>query len=66
MAQAIRDDRPPYVTAEAGRRALETVLAIYLSAKRGQPVTLPLDAAASREMEGFFGAADKGPRAVKD
>ncbi|MCL2509208.1 MAG: Gfo/Idh/MocA family oxidoreductase [Oscillospiraceae bacterium] len=42
MLEAIRDDRRPYVTSEAGRRALETVLAIYLSAKEGRAVKLPL------------------------
>ncbi|MBQ7689288.1 MAG: Gfo/Idh/MocA family oxidoreductase [Clostridia bacterium] len=57
MAQAIRDGGQPYVTAEDGRRALEAVLAIYLSAKHGAPVKLPLPAdAAGTNLEGFFDA----------
>lgn len=42
MLEAIRDDRKPYVSSAAGRRALETVLAIYRSAADGKPVSLPL------------------------
>ena len=43
MIEAIRDDRKPYVSSAAGRRALETVLAIYRSAADGKPVKLPLE-----------------------
>jgi len=43
MIDAIKNDRQPYVDAEAGKRALELVLAIYLSAKESRPVKLPLD-----------------------
>lgn len=43
MIEAIRDDRRPYVSSSAGRRALETVLAIYRSAADGKPVRLPLE-----------------------
>ena len=42
MLEAIRDDRKPYVSSAAGRRALETVLASYRSAADGKPVSLPL------------------------
>lgn len=42
MIEAIRDDRKPYVSSSAGRRALETVLAIYRSSADGKPVKLPL------------------------
>lgn len=42
MVDAIENDRPPYVDGEAGRRALELVLAIYLSASTGSGVKLPL------------------------
>jgi predicted dehydrogenase len=43
MIDAIENDREPYVNAEDGKRALELVLAIYLSAKENRPVKLPLD-----------------------
>ena len=39
---AIENNVPPYVTLEAGRRALELVLAIYHSAATGRWVKLPL------------------------
>ena len=54
MAEAIRDDRAPYVDARAGRDALELVLAIYKSQKTGLPVDLPLSGFASIDMEGEF------------
>jgi predicted dehydrogenase len=37
---AVREGRPPAVTLEAGRRSLATVLAVYESARSGQPVEL--------------------------
>ncbi len=43
MIDAIKNDRAPYVDGEAGKRALELVLAIYLSAKENRPIKLPLD-----------------------
>ncbi|TGY59691.1 Gfo/Idh/MocA family oxidoreductase [Coriobacteriaceae bacterium] len=55
MAEAIRDDRPPYIDARAGRDALEVVLAIYKSQRTGQPVRLPLGDFASTDMAGEFG-----------
>ena len=51
---AIEEDRAPYVTAKDGRDALETVLAIYLSSKTGQPVTLPLTDVGTTDFEGLF------------
>lgn len=42
MVEAIKNDRPPYVDAKAGKAALELVLAIYKSAAEGQPVKFPL------------------------
>ena len=54
VAEAIRQGRPPYVDARAGRRALETVLAIYLSSKTGAPVTLPLKDVSSADFTGLF------------
>lgn len=43
MIDAIKNNRRPYVDAEAGKNALEMVLAIYLSKKEHRPVKLPLD-----------------------
>ena len=50
MIEAIKNDREPYVDGEAGLRALEMVLAIYLSAKEHRPVKLPLDDSVSTMM----------------
>lgn len=55
MIAAIRDDRAPYVDGRAGMRALELVLAIYLSAAEGRPVRLPLEDCATTDFEGRFG-----------
>ena len=55
MIEAITADRAPYVDAEAGRRALEIVLAIYRSQLTGLPVRLPLRDFASTDMAGLFG-----------
>jgi len=54
MADAILNDRPPYVDGEAGRRALELVLAIYKSAAEGKPVKLPLTECATVQFTGRF------------
>lgn len=54
MAEAIRDDRAPCVDAQAGRDALEIVLAIYKSQKTGMPVSLPLRDFAAVDMSGEF------------
>ena len=43
IIDAIQQDREPYVNAEAGKRALELVLAIYKSASEGKSVKLPLE-----------------------
>lgn len=40
IIEAIRSQRPPLVTGEEGRRALQIVLAVYESARSGQPVRL--------------------------
>ena len=55
MIDAIQNDREPYVDAQAGRNALELVLAIYKSQKTGRPVKFPLDDFASSDMAGEFG-----------
>jgi UDP-N-acetyl-2-amino-2-deoxyglucuronate dehydrogenase len=65
MISAIENDRAPYVDGEAGRRALELVLAIYLSAARGQPVKLPLNDCSSADFEGRFGPCSARPDNVK-
>ena len=40
FVSAIQDDRPPVVTAEDGRDALEVVLAVYESSRLGRTITL--------------------------
>jgi len=55
MVDAIKNNRPPYVDAYAGRNALEIVLAIYKSQLTGMPIKLPLENFASVEMTGLFG-----------
>jgi predicted dehydrogenase len=42
FARWIREGTPPVVTAEGGLRCVEVMQAAYLSARRGQPVSLPL------------------------
>lgn len=54
MIEAIRQERKPYVDAEAGRNALEMVLAIYKSQKTGMAVWLPLKEFSSIDMIGEF------------
>lgn len=55
MVEAVANDRPPYIDAEAGRRALEMILAMYQSAATGMPVKLPLRDVASTDFAGRFG-----------
>lgn len=55
VIDAIKNNREPYVNAEAGRRALELVLAIYKSAAEGQPVKLPLKDCSTMDFVGRFG-----------
>lgn len=54
VIDAIKNDRPPYVDAEAGRRALELVLAVYKSAATGQIVKLPLPECSTLDFKGRF------------
>lgn len=54
VIDAIINDRPPYVDGEAGRRALELVLAIYQSAAEGRSVKLPLQTCKTVDFEGRF------------
>lgn len=54
MVDAIKQNRPPYIDAKAGRRALELVLAIYRSAQMGEKVKLPLTECSTEEFHGRF------------
>jgi predicted dehydrogenase len=54
MIDAIKNKRKPYIDAEAGRRAIELVLAIYKSAAEGKPVKLPLDRCSTMDFRGRF------------
>lgn len=54
VIDAIRNDRKPYVDAEAGKRALELVLAIYKSSYEQRIVKLPLDSCATIDFKGKF------------
>ena len=54
VIDAIEKDREPYVTAEAGKRALELVLAIYKSAAEGNKVKLPLKNCSTIDFKGRF------------
>lgn len=54
VMDAIVNDRPPYVDAHAGARALETVLAIYKSSFTGKPVKLPLEDCSAMDFVGKF------------
>lgn len=54
VIDAIENDRNPYVDAEAGRRALELVLAIYQSAAEGKSIKFPLERCATTDFAGRF------------
>ncbi len=55
MIDAIKNNREPYVNGEAGKRALEMVLAIYKSAAEGKSVKLPLKNVSTMDFVGRFG-----------
>ena len=57
VIDAIKYDREPYVNAEAGRRALELILAIYKSAAENRPIKLPLSDCSTTEFVGRFGCS---------
>jgi len=42
MIDAVNNRRPPAVTGEEGRKAVEIILAIYRSSQSNSPITLPL------------------------
>lgn len=55
LALAIRDAREPLADAHSGFTSVQMVLAMYLSAKERQHVSLPLeDSVSSEMMQGFF------------
>ena len=54
VLDAIENNRAPYVDGEAGKRALELVLAIYKSAYEGRPVKLPLTDCSTLDFKGRF------------
>lgn len=54
VVSAIKEGRPPYVTAVDGRNALELVLAIYSSSLLGKPVKLPLKKGATIDFVDIF------------
>ena len=54
VIDAIKNNREPYVNGEAGKRALELVLAVYKSAAEGRPVKLPLDRCSTMDFKGRF------------
>lgn len=54
MIEAIENDRKPYVDAEAGKRAMELVLGIYLSSATGKPVSFPLKECSTMDFSGLF------------
>lgn len=58
MIEAIENNREPYVNGEAGRRALEVVLAIYKSAAERKPLRLPLEDVSTMDFAGSFGGKD--------
>lgn len=55
MIDAIENDRKPYVDVEAGKRALELVLAIYQSAATGSIVKFPLTECCTTDFQERFG-----------
>ena len=54
MINAVQQHQQPYVSAVAGRNALEMILAIYKSQKTGFPIKLPLGDFSSMDMLGEF------------
>ncbi len=54
VMQAIKENKPLYVDAVAGKRALELVLAIYKSATEESIIHLPLESCATIDFKGRF------------
>lgn len=55
VIDAIKTGRKPLVDGEAGKRAMELVLAIYKSAAEHRPVKLPLEECSTMDFVGRFG-----------
>jgi predicted dehydrogenase len=53
FTRAVEENREPLVSGEAGKKALEIILAIYKSQKTGRAVDLPCDFS-TLEMKGYF------------
>jgi len=53
FVSAIEENREPYISAEAAKKALELILAVYKSQKTGQAVDLPCDFS-TLDMQGYF------------
>jgi len=51
--EAIKTNREPFINGESGKKALEIILAIYKSQKKGKPVKLPLNYSTNK-MKGYF------------
>ena len=43
FAEAVMDNREPFIPGEEGRRPVEIILAIYESGKLGNEISLPLN-----------------------
>lgn len=54
VIDAIKHDRPPYIDAYAGRRAVALILAIYKSAAEGEPVRSALNNGSTMDFKGRF------------
>ena len=54
MIDAIKSGREPLVNGEAGKRAVELVLAIYLSAKEKRIIKFPLKDCSTIDFVGRF------------
>lgn len=54
VIESIKEDKQPYVDAEAGKRALEVVLAIYKSAYEDRSINFPLESCATVDFKGRF------------
>ncbi len=55
MIDAIEHNREPYVNAQAGKKSLELVLAIYKSAAEGRTIKFPLNQCSVMDFAGRFG-----------
>jgi oxidoreductase GFO/IDH/MOCA family len=59
VIDAIVNDRKPYVDAEAGKRALELVLAIYESSLKGEIIKFPLKKCKTTDFTGRFSRGER-------